>query len=107
VSVAREVVLEDPIEELGNKIIKEVSGRTADVAGDGTTTATVLAAEIFEGGMTLMREGGNPIHFRDGINHALSLILKEINSFSVRFLIKIRFDINSFLIMLIDKSAPL
>jgi chaperonin GroEL len=83
VSVAREVVLEDPIEELGNKIIKEVSGRTADVAGDGTTTATVLAAEIFEGGMTLMREGGNPIHFRDGINHALSLILKEINSFSV------------------------
>jgi len=82
VSVAREVVLEDPIEELGCQMIKEVSGRTADVAGDGTTTATVLAAEIFEGGMKLVSDGENPIYFRDGINYALSLILKDIESFS-------------------------
>lgn len=82
VSVAREVVLEDPIEELGCQMIKEVSGRTADVAGDGTTTATVLAAEIFEGGMKLVAEGESPIYFRDGINYTLSLILKDIESFS-------------------------
>ena len=82
VSVAREVVLEDPIEELGCQMIKEVSGRTADVAGDGTTTATVLAAEIFEGGMRLVSDGESPIYFRDGINYTLSLILKDIESFS-------------------------
>ena len=82
VSVAREVVLEDPIEELGCQMIKEVSGRTADVAGDGTTTATVLAAEIFEGGMKLVANGESPIYFRDGINYTLSLILKDIESFS-------------------------
>lgn len=82
VSVAREVVLEDPIEELGCQMIKEVSGRTADVAGDGTTTATVLAAEIFEGGMKLVSDGESPIYFRDGINYTLSLILKDIESFS-------------------------
>lgn len=82
VSVAREVVLDDPIEQLGCQMIKEVAGRTADVAGDGTTTATVLAAEIFEGGMRLMSDGVSPIYFRDGINHALSMILQDIASFS-------------------------
>ena len=50
VSVAREVELDDPIEELGCQLIKEVAGRTADIAGDGTTTATVLAHEIFKNG---------------------------------------------------------
>lgn len=83
VSVAREVVLEDPIEELGCQMIKEVAGRTADVAGDGTTTATVLAAEIFEGGMKLVSGGESPIYFRDGINYTLALILKDIESFSL------------------------
>lgn len=82
VSVAREVVLDDPIEQLGCQMIKEVAGRTADVAGDGTTTATVLAAEIFEGGMRLMSDGMSPVYFRDGINHTLSMILQDIGSFS-------------------------
>jgi chaperonin GroEL len=82
VSVAREVVLDDPVEQLGCQMVKEVSGRTADIAGDGTTTATVLAAEIFEGGMKLVSTGLNPIHFRDGINYTLSLILKDLDSFS-------------------------
>ena len=82
VSVAREFVLEDPAEELGCQMIKEVSGRTADIAGDGTTTATVLATSIFEGGMKLFVEGQSPIDFRDGINHTLSLILKNIDAFS-------------------------
>lgn len=83
VSVAKEVVLCDPIEELGCQMIKEVSGRTADVAGDGTTTAAVLAVEIFDGGMKLMEAGENPVFFRDGINYALSLIINDLNSFSL------------------------
>ena len=82
VSVAREVILEDPVEDLGCQMIKEVSGRTADVAGDGTTTATVLAAKILEGGMELVLKGESPINFRDGINYTLDLILKDLNSFS-------------------------
>jgi chaperonin GroEL len=82
VSVAREVVLDDPIEELGSQMVKEVSGRTADVAGDGTTTATVLAAEILGGGVSLIKDGVNPIYFRDGINYTLSLILDELNKLS-------------------------
>jgi chaperonin GroEL len=82
VSVAREVVLEDPVEELGSQMVKEVSGRTADVAGDGTTTATVLAAEILGGGASVIKDGINPIYFRDGINHTLSLVLDELNKLS-------------------------
>ena len=82
VSVAREVVLDDPIEELGSQMVKEVSGRTADIAGDGTTTATVLAAEILSGGVKIIEDGVNPVHFRDGINYTLSLILKELDKMS-------------------------
>ena len=82
VSVAREVVLEDPVEELGSQMVKEVSGRTADVAGDGTTTATVLAAEILGGGASVIKDGVNPIYFRDGINHTLSLLLEELSKLS-------------------------
>lgn len=82
VSVAREVSLEDPIEELACQMIKEVSGRTADVAGDGTTTATVLAAKILEGGMKSILNGESPVNFRDGINYTLGMILDDLNSFS-------------------------
>ena len=82
VSVAREVVLDDPIEELGSQMVKEVSGRTADVAGDGTTTATVLAAEILGGGVSVIKDGVNPIYFRDGINYTLSLVLEQLSSLS-------------------------
>ena len=82
VSVAREVVLDDPIEELGSQMVKEVSGRTADVAGDGTTTATVLAAEILGGGVSVIKNGVNPIYFRDGINYTLSLVLEQLNNLS-------------------------
>jgi chaperonin GroEL len=83
VSVAREVVLEDPAEELGCRLVKEVAGRTADVAGDGTTTATVLAEAILSEGMKVLSSGEtNPVFFRDGINHTLSLILKNIDDMS-------------------------
>lgn len=82
VSVAREVVLEDPAEELGCRLVKEVAGRTADVAGDGTTTATVLAEAILTEGMETLSSGTNPILFRDGINYTAGLISNFLDSIS-------------------------
>jgi chaperonin GroEL len=79
VSVAREVVLDDPIEELGCQLVKEVAGRTADVAGDGTTTAIVLAHEIFSRGKKLTDSGYSSLDFRIGIDWALGQILKNLN----------------------------
>ncbi len=83
VSVAREVVLLDTAEELGCRIIKEVAGRTADVAGDGTTTATVLAEAILSGGMDELTSGVNPIHFRDGVNEAFKMIKGYIEDIAI------------------------
>jgi len=76
VSVAREVVLDDHVENMGAQLVKEVAGRTADVAGDGTTTSTVLAAEILKNGMDLMATGYSPLDFRD----AMDIISKQIVS---------------------------
>lgn len=78
VSVAREVVLSDPFEELGCQLAKEVAGRTADVAGDGTTTATVLAHEIFAQGIRAMDDGHSALDFRRGIEWALERVLTEL-----------------------------
>jgi chaperonin GroEL len=77
VSVAREVVLSDPFENLACQLIKEAAGRTADIAGDGTTTATVLSNAILEGGMALLSGDVSPIDIREGLNVAL----KECKSF--------------------------
>jgi chaperonin GroEL len=79
VSVAREVVLSDPIEELGCQLVKEAAGRTADVAGDGTTTATVLSHEIFSRGLSLVDKGFSPLDFRIGMEWALDRILKNLD----------------------------
>lgn len=68
VSVAREVVLKDEHEETACQLVKEAAGRTADLAGDGTTTATVLTHEIFSNGIELMKSGVSPIDFRNAIN---------------------------------------
>lgn len=78
VSVAREVVLDDPIEELGCQLVKEAAGRTAAVAGDGTTTATVLTHSIFKQGLELMNSGYSPLQFRNGIEWAKKSILEEL-----------------------------
>lgn len=82
VSVAREVVLEDPIEELGCQLVKEAAGRSAALAGDGTTTATVLTYSIFKEGLDLINSGYSPIHFRDGINWTKQVLLEELNKLS-------------------------
>lgn len=73
VSVAREIVLDDPFEDLACQLIKEASGRTADIAGDGTTTATVLSDAILTSGYSLLKEDVSPIDIRDGLGEGLSL----------------------------------
>nr|BDD46202.1 60 kDa chaperonin [bacterium] len=75
VTVARQVVLDDPIEELGCQLVKEVAGRTAAVAGDGTTTATVLAHEILHHGLELMDAGYSPLKLKYGMEWAQTQIL--------------------------------
>jgi chaperonin GroEL len=82
VSVAREVVLDDPIEELGCQLVKEAAGRTAAVAGDGTTTATVLTYSIFKQGLELMNSGYSPLNFRSGMEWAKKSILEELSKMS-------------------------
>lgn len=79
VSVAREVVLEDPIEELGCQLVKEAAGRSAALAGDGTTTATVLTYSIFKEGLSLIDSGYSPLDFRDGINWTKDVLLEELS----------------------------
>jgi len=84
VSVAREIVLQDPLEELGCQLVKEVAGRTADVAGDGTTTATILAHEIFKKGLKLVAAGYCPLALRDGIDWATKRVVENLNEVTVK-----------------------
>ena len=82
VSVAKEVELKDPIEDMGAQMVKEVASRTADIAGDGTTTATVLAQAIISAGLKNVAAGANPMDLKRGIDKAVKQIvirLKEIS----------------------------
>jgi chaperonin GroEL len=78
VSVAKEIELEDPIENIGAQLVKEVASKTADQAGDGTTTATVLAQEIFTLGVKNLAAGANPMEIKRGIDDATNIIIKEL-----------------------------
>jgi len=83
VTVAREITLEEPVEELACQLIKEVAGRTAAVAGDGTTTATVFTHEILKRGCKLIDENYSPLNFRIGIEWALKQITKNLNTMAI------------------------
>ena len=78
VSVAKEIELEDPIENIGAQLVKEVASKTADQAGDGTTTATVLAQEIFALGVKNVAAGANPMDIKRGIDDAVEVVVKEL-----------------------------
>ena len=86
VTVAKEIELEDPIENLGAKMVREVASKTSDVAGDGTTTATVLAQAIFREGLKNLAAGYNPMELKRGIDAAVEAIVEELqkNSKPVR-----------------------
>jgi chaperonin GroEL len=78
VSVAKEIELEDPIENMGAQMVKEVASKTADVAGDGTTTATVLAQSIITEGLKNVAAGANPMDLKRGIDKAVDIIVDNL-----------------------------
>jgi chaperonin GroEL len=83
VSVAKEIELEDVFENMGAQLVKEVSQRTADSAGDGTTTATVLAQAIAEKGFEFVNDGTNPIYLKRGMDKAVKVVVDELQSQAV------------------------
>jgi chaperonin GroEL len=84
VSVAKEIHLENPFLNMGAQLVKEVSQRTADSAGDGTTTATVLAQAIAEKGFELINDGTNPIYLKRGMDKAVEIVVSELEKQAVK-----------------------
>ena len=82
VTVAKEIELEDKFENMGAQLIKEVASKTSDVAGDGTTTATVLAQSIYREGAKLVAAGHNPMELKRGIDKAVATIIEELKKLS-------------------------
>jgi chaperonin GroEL len=82
VTVAKEIELKDPLENMGAQLVKEVASKTSDVAGDGTTTATVLAQSIFSGGLKYVTGGANPNLIKKGIDKAVAEVVKELQKLS-------------------------
>jgi chaperonin GroEL len=82
VTVAKEVELEDPIENMGAQMVKEVATKTSDLAGDGTTTATVLAQAIYREGLKNVTAGANPMAIKRGIDKAVESIVSELKAMS-------------------------
>src|ERR671934_1500266 len=82
VTVAKEVELKDPMENLGARMVREVASKTSDVAGDGTTTATVLAQAIFREGVKNVTAGGNPMDLKRGIDRAVEVVVEEVKKLS-------------------------
>src|SRR6184192_3904234 len=83
VTVAKEIELEDPIENMGAQMVKEVATKTSDLAGDGTTTATVLAQAIFREGLKSVTAGSNPMSLKRGIDRAVENVVEELKKISV------------------------
>src|ERR1700747_3118051 len=78
VTVAKEIELKDPLENMGAQMVREVASKTSDVAGDGTTTATVLAQAIFREGVKTLAAGANPMAVKRGIEKAVEAAVEEI-----------------------------
>jgi chaperonin GroEL len=83
VTVAKEIELSDPLENMGAQMVKEVATKTSDLAGDGTTTATVLAQAIFREGLKNVTAGVNPMALKRGIDAAVSAVVEELKKMSV------------------------
>ena len=87
VSIAKEIELEDPFENMGAQLVKEVATKSNDVAGDGTTTATILAQAIVKEGLKMVSAGANPMFIKKGIDKAtkklLSILKQELKRFSL------------------------
>ena len=82
VTVAKEIELEDKFENMGAQMVKEVASKTSDVAGDGTTTATLLAQSIYHEGSKLVAAGANPMALKRGIEKAVNAVIDELKKMS-------------------------
>src|SRR5205807_4217724 len=82
VTVAKEIELKDNFENMGAQMVKEVASKTSDVAGDGTTTATVLAQAIFREGVKTVAAGANPMAVKRGIERAVAVVTEAIQKLS-------------------------
>ena len=78
VTVAKEIELKDPIENMGAQMVKEVASKTADIAGDGTTTATVFAQAIYTAGIKNVAAGANPMDLKRGIDKAVDAVVENL-----------------------------
>ena len=88
VTIAREIELEDPYENMGAQLVKEVATKTNDVAGDGTTTATLFAQAIIREGLKNVTAGANPMIIRHGINIAVEKAVEEIKNIQNLLMVK-------------------
>ena len=82
VTVAKEIELEDPYENMGAQMVKEVASKTSDVAGDGTTTATILGQSIYQEGLKNVAAGHNPMALKRGIEKAVNAIVSRLGDMS-------------------------
>src|SRR5512132_2483465 len=82
VTVAKEIEIEAKFENMGAQMVREVASQTSDKAGDGTTTATVLARSLFEEGLRLVAAGHNPMDLKRGIDAAVEVVVKELKKLS-------------------------
>src|SRR5690242_21719843 len=82
VSVAKEIELDDPYQNMGAQMVREVASKTSDVAGDGTTTATVLAESIFKEGLKSVTAGSSPMYIKRGIDRAVREVTDELKKLS-------------------------
>src|SRR5438067_1136111 len=80
VTVAKEIELSDPLENMGAQMVREVASKTSDVAGDGTTTATVLAQAIYREGSKNVTAGANPMALKRGIEAAVAAVVEDLNA---------------------------
>src|SRR5271169_5938883 len=84
VTVAKEIELKDPLENMGAQMVREVASKTSDVAGDGTTTATILAQAIYREGVKSVAAGANPMALKRGIEKAVAAVVEEVKKMSVK-----------------------
>src|SRR5881275_1355633 len=82
VTIAKEISVEDPFENMGAQLVREVASKTNDVAGDGTTTATVLAQAIFREGLRNVAAGANPMGIKRGIDTAVNAVVEDLKKLS-------------------------
>ncbi|OGK11780.1 chaperonin GroL [Candidatus Roizmanbacteria bacterium RIFCSPLOWO2_01_FULL_37_12] len=93
VTVAKEIELKDPFENMGAQLVKEAASKTADVAGDGTTTATVIASAIVSGGIKMITAGANPMIMRRGLMKGSEYVVKQLKDMSKKITLKEAADV--------------